>query len=122
MDNKTLSPEQCQKHAATCREMARQETNPQTLKSLEDLATSWELCEEICKTAQSKVGEPPQAQAMKKLAEYLQHAAECREMARVAQPTHRLQLEQMAETWEQLAKARKRKMEKQGNGNDDGDE
>jgi hypothetical protein len=51
---------------------------------------------------------------MKKLAEYLQHAAECREMARVAQPTHRAQLEQMALTWEQLADARKKQLEKDG--------
>jgi len=45
---------------------------------------------------------------VKKLEEYLQHAAECREMARTARPTHRQQLEQMADTWEQLADARKR--------------
>ena len=51
--------------------------------------------------------------------EYLQHAAECREMARTALPTHRQQLEQMAETWEQLAAARKRQMEKPGKSEDD---
>jgi hypothetical protein len=51
---------------------------------------------------------------MKKVAEYLKHAAECRAMARVAQPTHRAQLEHMAATWEQLAEARKAKLEKDG--------
>jgi len=33
-------------------------------------------------------------------------------MARTASPSHRQHLEQMAETWEQLADARKRKLEK----------
>lgn len=51
---------------------------------------------------------------MKKLHEYLSHAAKCREMARTALPTHRTQLEQMAATWEQLAQARKHQLEKQG--------
>ena len=51
---------------------------------------------------------------MKKLHEYREHAAECREMARMAPPAHRQQLEQMAETWEQLADARRRKLAKQG--------
>jgi hypothetical protein len=50
--------------------------------------------------------------SLKKLHEYLQHAAECRNMARTASPAHRQHLEQMAETWEQLAEARKRKLEK----------
>ena len=49
---------------------------------------------------------------MKKLDEYLKHADECRDMARVAQPAHRIQLEQMAATWEQLADARKRQLAK----------
>jgi hypothetical protein len=40
---------------------------------------------------------------VKKVEEYLQHAAECRDMARTASPSHRQQLQQMAETWEQLA-------------------
>ena len=56
---------------------------------------------------------------MKKIHEYLLHAAECREMARTASPAHRQKLEQMAETWEQLAEARKRQMEKQGKTVDD---
>ena len=51
---------------------------------------------------------------MKKLQDYLQHAAECRDMARTATPSHRQQLEHMAETWEQLAQARKRRLERQG--------
>lgn len=49
---------------------------------------------------------------MKKIHEYLEHAAECREMARTASPAHRTQLEQMALTWEQLAASRKRHLEK----------
>ena len=49
---------------------------------------------------------------IRKLEEYFQHAAECREMARTASPAHRQQLEQMAETWEQLAEARKRQLER----------
>ena len=49
---------------------------------------------------------------MQKVEEYLHHAAECRDMARTALPAHRHQLEQMAETWEQLAEARKRQLEK----------
>jgi glycyl-tRNA synthetase beta subunit len=40
---------------------------------------------------------------LKKVEEYLSHAAECRDMARTASATHRQQLQQMAETWEQLA-------------------
>ena len=59
------------------------------------------------------------ASVLKKLHEYLRHAEECREMARVAIPTHRLQLIQMAETWEQLAAARKRQLEKDGKHNED---
>jgi len=49
---------------------------------------------------------------VKKMHEYLEHAAECREMARTASPAHRQQLEQMALTWEQLAASRKRHLEK----------
>ena len=56
---------------------------------------------------------------MKKLHEYREHAARCREMARVASPSHRQQLEQMAQTWEQLAEARKRQLEKAGKSDDD---
>jgi hypothetical protein len=42
---------------------------------------------------------------MRKVEEYLRHAAECQKMARTASPAHRPLLEQMAETWEQLTKA-----------------
>jgi hypothetical protein len=50
---------------------------------------------------------------VKKVEEYLEHAAECREMARVsALAHHRQQLEEMAKTWEQLAEARGREIQK----------
>jgi hypothetical protein len=55
---------------------------------------------------------------VKKLYEYREHAAECREMARTAPPAHRQQLEQMAATWEQLASARQRKLHKLGKADD----
>ena len=51
---------------------------------------------------------------MKKLQEFFENAAKCREMARTATPAHRQQLVTMAETWEQLAEARKRMLERQG--------
>ena len=35
-------------------------------------------------------------------------------MARRASPAHRQQLEQMADTWEQLAEARKKALERKG--------
>jgi hypothetical protein len=57
---------------------------------------------------------------VRKLDEYLQHAQECRDMARTAQPSHRVQLIQMAETWEQLAEARRRELAKQGKIEEDG--
>ena len=57
---------------------------------------------------------------MKKLYEYIEHANECREMARAALPQHRAQLEQMAVTWEQLADARKRQLPKQDQSAKDG--
>jgi hypothetical protein len=51
--------------------------------------------------------------SVKKVEEYLQHAAECRAMAQASGPVqHREQLEQMAQTWEQLAEARRRQIEK----------
>jgi len=43
---------------------------------------------------------------LKKLEDYLKHAAECRTMARTAASTHQQQLIHMAETWEQLVEAR----------------
>jgi hypothetical protein len=59
---------------------------------------------------------------VRKLSEYREHAAECRELARTAPPTHRQQLEQMAATWEQLAVARHRKLLRQGKSNRDSDD
>ncbi len=50
---------------------------------------------------------------MKKVEEYLEHASECRTLARAAPPAHREQLEEMAQTWEQLAEARRAKIKKQ---------
>jgi hypothetical protein len=51
---------------------------------------------------------------LKKLEDYLKHAAECRAMARTAAAAYQQQLINMAETWEQLAAARKRQLEKKG--------
>ena len=94
--------------------MARKEPNLQTRKSLEDLAASWEqLCGEMAQMAESR------AELMKKLHEYIQHAAECRQMARTALPNHRAQLQQMAATWERLAEGRKKQLEKEGKTADD---
>ena len=56
---------------------------------------------------------------LRKLEEYLRHAAECREMARTASPTHRSQLEQMADTREELAAARKRQLARQAKAEED---
>jgi hypothetical protein len=44
---------------------------------------------------------------VKKVEEYLEHASECRTLARAASPAHREQLEEMARTWDQLAEARR---------------
>jgi hypothetical protein len=58
---------------------------------------------------------------VKKLAEYELHAAECREMAaRTSIPSHRQQLVTMAQTWEQLADIRRRKLLRLGKIEDDG--
>jgi len=44
---------------------------------------------------------------MRKVAEYEQHAKECRDMARrMRDQHHKKQLEDMAETWEMLASER----------------
>ena len=51
---------------------------------------------------------------MRKLDEYIKHAEECRDMARTALPSHRVQLEDMAQTWDKLAGARRRQLEKEG--------
>lgn len=50
---------------------------------------------------------------VKKVEEYLGHASGCRTLARAAPQAHRQQLEDMAQTWEQLAEARKREIKKQ---------
>jgi len=57
---------------------------------------------------------------MKKVEEYVAHAAECRAMARTATTAHKQQLTQMAETWEQLAKARQESLDKRGATKDEG--
>ena len=59
---------------------------------------------------------------VKKLNEYIEHADECRRMARVALPQHRTQLEQMALTWEQLAEVRRRQLAKQSKEHDEAGE
>jgi sugar phosphate isomerase/epimerase len=43
---------------------------------------------------------------IKKVVEYLKHAAECRQTARGVAAEHREELEEMARAWEQLAEAR----------------
>ena len=50
--------------------------------------------------------------SLKKLHEYLQQLQNARTWRVTASPAHSQHLEQMAETWEQLAEARKRKLEK----------
>jgi len=40
-------------------------------------------------------------------------------MARTAQPAHRAQLEEMAQTWDKLAEARKRQLAKEGKTEED---
>jgi hypothetical protein len=57
---------------------------------------------------------------LKKVHDYLRHAAECRELARTASSAHRQQLEEMATTWEQLAEHRKRQLEPHGATDDQG--
>jgi len=44
---------------------------------------------------------------LKKASEYKEHAKECRQLARTAvSPEHKAMLEQMAQTWESLARDR----------------
>lgn len=50
---------------------------------------------------------------MRKVEEYLEHAEQCREMARKAQPEHRQQLLQMAQTWAELAETRRKQLERE---------
>ena len=52
---------------------------------------------------------------MKKVSEYLEHAQECRLMARSAkESSHKEQLENMAATWDSLAAARRKQLARQG--------
>jgi hypothetical protein len=54
---------------------------------------------------------------MRKVSEYLDHAAECRQMAtRMKDPIHKKQLEEMTEAWTMLARERKKQLAKMGNG------
>ena len=48
---------------------------------------------------------------MQKTAEYLSRAAECRDMALIASPSRREELEHIAATYEQLAEMRKRRLQ-----------
>jgi hypothetical protein len=61
----------------------------------------------------------PQRRQVNKLQSYIKFAAECREMARTSLPSHRLQLLQMAETWDLIADARRDEWEKLGKSEDD---
>lgn len=48
---------------------------------------------------------------MRKISEYEQHAAECRQMAaKTSNPIHKKQLEEMADAWGMLARERKRQL------------
>jgi hypothetical protein len=48
---------------------------------------------------------------MRKISDYEQHADECRAMAATSQnPTHKQQLEEMAEAWARLARVRRRQL------------
>jgi hypothetical protein len=54
---------------------------------------------------------------MKKIAEYEQHAAQCRQMAaKATNPDHKMWLEQMAHAWDELALDREARLEKQQSG------
>jgi hypothetical protein len=48
---------------------------------------------------------------VKKVEEYYQNVAKCREVAETASPVHRKQLEEMAESWERLAQARRHRLD-----------
>ena len=49
---------------------------------------------------------------MKKIQEYLEHAAQCRALAGMGDKAAREQLENMAQTWEQLAEDRRKQLER----------
>jgi hypothetical protein len=54
---------------------------------------------------------------MKKIAEYQQHAAQCRQMAaKATNPDHKMWLEQMAHAWDELALGREARLEKEQSG------
>lgn len=54
---------------------------------------------------------------MRKVSEYQQHAAECRQLAaKMKDPTHKKQLEEMAEAWSMLAAERARQIARQAGG------
>jgi hypothetical protein len=56
---------------------------------------------------------------MRKISEYLRHAAECEELAQAARSTEeREMITKMVETWRGLAEARQRKLAKEGHGNE----
>jgi len=48
---------------------------------------------------------------VKKVEEYSLNAAKCREVAQTASPVHRQELEEMAETWERMAQARRDRLD-----------
>jgi hypothetical protein len=53
---------------------------------------------------------------MRKLSEYENHVVECRQMAaKIGNPVHKKQLEQMADTWAMLADERRKHLLKQAN-------
>ena len=56
---------------------------------------------------------------MLKVSDFRKHAADCRRMARGAQPAMRQQLERMAAAWEELAETRLRHLKQQGKTEDD---
>jgi hypothetical protein len=66
-----------------------------------------------------RVFRAPAGSFVKKLHWYIEHADECRRMARVALPQHRTQLEQMALTWDQLAEVRRRQLARQSKEDDE---
>ena len=50
---------------------------------------------------------------MRKVSEYEHHASECRQMAtRIKDPTHKKQLEDMADAWAMLARERQKQIQK----------
>jgi hypothetical protein len=55
-------------------------------------------------------------ESMRKVSDYRKHSEECRTLMRGARtPEHREMLSQMAETWESLAEAREKQLERRAN-------